>query len=182
MKHISIMLLAWALSVTQAGQDIYACKNAKISLFSSAPIEDIAASSSTGTSVFNAATGELIFSLSIRSLHFEKSLMEEHFNENYMESDKYPRASFKGKIQEHIDVTKNGTYPVTATGDLEVHGIKQLRNITGNIVVNNGAVSMTSAFIVKCADHHIEIPQLVFHNIAESIQIKVEANYTPFKK
>ena len=41
MKHISIILLAWMSIFNQAGQDIYACKNAKINLYSSAPIEDI---------------------------------------------------------------------------------------------------------------------------------------------
>ncbi len=44
--------------------------------------------------------------------------MQEHFNSDYMESDKFPKASFKGKIQEQIDVTKDGTYPITVDGDL----------------------------------------------------------------
>jgi hypothetical protein len=98
-----------------------------------------------------------------------------------MESDKYPRATFKGKIQEHIDVTKNGTYPVTAVGELDVHGVKQTRTIPGSMVINNGAITITSEFIVKCADHNIDIPKIVFHNIAESIQMKISATYTAAK-
>jgi hypothetical protein len=85
-----------------------------VSLYSKAPIEDIDALSDKGTSVFNAATGELAFSVPIRSFKFDKALMQEHFNENYMESDKYPQAIFKGKINEKPDVTKDGIYPVTA--------------------------------------------------------------------
>lgn len=180
MKHITIILLAW-FTFYQAGQDIYTCKNAKINLFSSAPIEDIEASSTNGVSVYNPGTGELAFSVPIRSFHFPKSLMEEHFNENYMESDKYPRASFKGKIQEHFDLSKDGNYPVTATGEFEIHGIKQTRTIAGNLKVNNGVLTMTSEFMVKCADHHIDIPQIVFHNIAENIRIRVAAIYTLYK-
>ncbi|MEO8238908.1 MAG: hypothetical protein ABI576_12430 [Flavobacterium sp.] len=30
--------------------------------------------------------------------------MEEHFNENYIESDKYPKAVFRGKI-ENFDIS-----------------------------------------------------------------------------
>jgi len=181
MKHISIILLAWLSIFNQTGQDLYVCKNAKISLFSSAPIEDIKASSSTGTSVYNTSTGELAFSVAIRSFQFEKALMQEHFNDDYMESDKFPKATFKGKVNEHPDLSKDGSYPVTVTGDFSVHGVSQTRTINGNLKVNNGVVTMTSEFMVKCGDHHIEIPKIVFHNIAESIKINVSATYTPYK-
>jgi polyisoprenoid-binding protein YceI len=179
MKCLSVMLLV-LLSFTQAGQDVYTCKNAKISIYSSAPIEDIEANSTEGVSVYNAATGELAFSVSIRSLHFEKAMMEEHFNENYIESDKYPKATFKGKINEHPDLTKDSTYPVTVTGDFQVHGVTQNRTVKGEIKVNGGVVSMSSEFMVKCTDHHIDIPKIVFHNIAESIRIRVSAIYTAY--
>jgi hypothetical protein len=182
MKYISIVLLAWMSITNQAGQDIYACKNAKISLFSSAPIEDIKAVSSSGASVYNSGTGELEFSVAIRSFQFDKSLMQDHFNSEYMESDKYPKATFKGKITDHVDVTKDGAYPITVTGDLTVHGITKARTIAGSLTVRSGVVTMASEFMVKCADHHIDIPQIVFHNIAESIKMNVSATYTVYKK
>lgn len=178
MKYIAIILLAWMCSF-QAGQDLYACKNARISLFSSAPIEDIAAASTSGTSVLNTATGDVAFSVNISSFKFKKSLMQEHFNSEYLESDTYPKATFKGKIQQSINGLQNGTHPVTATGELEVHGIKQNRTLQGSITVNNGSISLASEFMVKCADHNIKIPKIVFHNIAESIKINVNAIYTP---
>jgi hypothetical protein len=181
MKHISIILLAWLSISNQAGQDLYVCKNARVSLYSSAPIEDIKAVTSTGVSVFNASTGELDFSLTIRSFQFDKALMQEHFNSDYMESDKYPKATFKGRLQEKVDVTKDGTYPVTVAGDLNVHGVTQKRTITGSLTVKNGVISMTSEFMVKCADHHITIPEIVFHHIAESIQVTVSATYSLYK-
>jgi hypothetical protein len=180
MKNIALILLAW-ISFQQAGQTLYACKNAQVSLFSSAPIEDISGTTSSGTSVYNAATGDIVFSVPIRTFHFPKALMQEHFNSDYLESDKYPRATFKGKIQEHVDVTKNGSYPVNATGDLDVHGVKQTRTIPGTITVKDGVITITSEFMVKCVDHHIEIPKIVFHNIAESIQMKVSATYAAAK-
>jgi polyisoprenoid-binding protein YceI len=144
-------------------------------------VEDIQANTSSGASVYNASTGDLIFNIPIKSLHFPKQRMQEHFNENYMESDKYPNASFRGKIQEHVDVTKDGSYSVTATGELDVHGVKQKRSIPGTISVQNGVVSMKSEFMVKCVDHHIEIPKIVFYNIAESIKVTASATYQPSK-
>jgi polyisoprenoid-binding protein YceI len=181
MKHISILLLAWLSSLNLAGQTLYASKNAQISLFSSAPIEDIAAKTSSGNSVYNAATGDLVFSVAISTFKFPKSLMQEHFNSDYLESDKYPRATFKGKVQERPDVTKNGTYPITVVGELDVHNVKQTRTIPGTLTVNNGVIALSSEFMVKCVDHHIDIPRLVFKNIAESIKMNVNATYTAAK-
>jgi hypothetical protein len=178
MKFITIVLLVCVSYLTQAsGQGIYICKNARITLYSSAPIEDIKAATSTGVSVYNASTGELAFSLSISSFQFEKALMQEHFNSDYMESDKFPKATFKGMIREQVDVSKDGTYPVTVTGDLTVHGVTQRRSVPGTITVKNGVISMVSEFMVKCADHHIQIPSIVFHNIAENIKMNVSAIY-----
>lgn len=176
MKHIFIILLAW-FSVNQAGGSLYACKNAKVTLYSKAPIEDIEATSTTGVSVYNPATGELDFSVNINSFKFPKALMQEHFNSDYMESDKYPRATFKGRINEKPDLSKDGSYPVTATGELSVHNVTQTRTIPGTLTVKGGVMSLSSEFMVKCADHHIEIPRLVFHNIAESLKISVSATY-----
>jgi hypothetical protein len=181
MKYISIIFLA-LMSIDMAGQEIYVCKNTRITLYSSAPIEDVKAVSSIGVSVYNPVSGELSFSVPIRSFQFDKSLMQEHFNSDYMESDKYPRATFKGKVQEQIDLNKDGVYPVKVSGEFTVHGITHARTIQGTITVKNGMPGITSEFMVKCADHHIDIPQIVFHNIAESIKINVAATYSPYIK
>ncbi|WP_345949568.1 YceI family protein [Mucilaginibacter sp. PAMB04274] len=180
MKHIVMIFIAW-MHISQAIQGTYVCKNARISLFSKAPLEDIDAVSQKGTSVFNATTGDLAFSVPIRSFQFQKSLMQEHFNENYMESDKYANASFKGKIQQLPALDKDGTYAITATGVFEVHGVKQNRTINGKITVNKGVVSMASEFMVQCKDHKIEIPTIVFKNIAETIRVQVAATYSPYQ-
>jgi hypothetical protein len=183
MKHLLILIaLTSGWLGQQAPSALYVSKNASVTLYSEAPLENIEGSSTDGKSVYNAATGELAFNVAIRSFKFQKSLMQEHFNENYMESDKYPQASFKGTITEKPDVTANGSYPVTATGVLDVHGVKQQRTIKGKLNVNNGKITITSEFMVKCADHKIEIPKLVFQKIAESLKVTVSANYTAYNK
>jgi hypothetical protein len=180
MRYIGIILLFW-LNIHQAGDDLYVCKNARITLFSSALIEDIKAVSPSGVSVYNPGTGELDFSVPITTFQFDKSFMQQHFNSDYMESDKFPKAIFKGQIQEHIDITKEGTYPVSAAGELTVHGVTQKRTVRGSLMVKDGSITMSSEFMVNCADHHIDIPQILFYHIAESIKITVSATYNPYK-
>jgi hypothetical protein len=177
MKYIILILLACTSVIEQAGQDSYSCKNARIGLFSSTPVDDIKAETSTGVSTFDASTGELAFSVNIKSLTFEKSLMQQHFNDDYMQSDKYPTASFKGKIQEHIDVAKEGTYPVTVAGGLTIHGVTKPRTIPGKVIIKAGTITMTSEFLVKCEEHNVETPKILFHHIAKEVTISVSATY-----
>jgi YceI-like domain len=180
MKYLCIVLFS-LFNIHQSEQDLFTCKNARITLFSDALIENISAVASEGVSVYNATTGELDFSVAISTFQFDKAFMQQHFNSDYMESDKYRRAIFKGKILEHVDITKEGSLTINVAGELTVHGITQKRTIPGNLTVKNGIISMASEFIVKCADHHIDIPQILFYHIAESIKINVSATYSPYK-
>lgn len=157
---------------------VFATKTAELTLFSEAPMENIEAVSKSAYGVINTDNGEIQFGVSIRSFRFRKSLMQEHFNENYMESDKYPSAKFKGKLNTPIDVSKDGEYKVTATGDLEVHGVTKKRSISGTVKVSNGRLEINSVFTVKCQDHNIKIPALVFKNIAETIRITLRGTFS----
>src|ERR1700740_1054357 len=115
MKYFLIVLFV-LIKFGHPDPDLYLSKNARIGLFSHALIEDIKAETSSGLSVYNATRGELDFSVGISSFKFDKAFMQQHFNSDYMESDKYPKAIFKGKLLEHIDPAKDGVYHVNAAG------------------------------------------------------------------
>lgn len=106
--------------------------------------------------------------------------MEEHFNENYMESDKYPKAIFKGQVSDisKVDFNKEGSYAVAVNGDLTMHGVTNKITVPGTISIKSGLISAISSFKVKLADYKISIPKIVKDNIAESIDISVNCNYT----
>jgi hypothetical protein len=159
------------------GQSSFNTKEAKISIFSSTPLENIKAQSSQGYSVIIPKTQQIAFQLAINSLVFARPLMQEHFNENYMESDKYPNALFKGTIADAIDFTQDGEYTVTVKGILTLHGVAKERTIIGKIGIVNGKPKISSNFDILCVDHKIKIPSLVFKKIAQKININVVANY-----
>ncbi|MEO8771023.1 MAG: YceI family protein [Ferruginibacter sp.] len=157
----------------------YYTKNGNVSFFSKTSLEDIKADNNQVMSVLNTQTGDMQFSLLIKSFHFQKELMEEHFNENYMESNKFPKASFKGIIAEpgKIDFTKDGVYKVNVNGELTIHGVTNKVSSIGSVTINAGKISASSDFTVKLEDYNIAIPKLVKDNIAESINIKVNCNF-----
>jgi polyisoprenoid-binding protein YceI len=97
-----------------------------------------------------------------------------------MESDKFPDAKFIGKINENIDWKKDGTYNVTVSGKLTMHGVDKDRSIPGTITIKGGVVSVISQFDVGCKEHNIQIPSVVSEKIAEFVKVKVSGNYSLF--
>ena len=177
-KLLLLILIAAGLNMPSYGQNLTTTK-AKVRFFSSTPIEDIKAASDNGIAVLVSKTGAIAFQVPIKSFEFSKGLMQEHFNENYLESNKYPYAKFTGKINQPVDLTKNGEFNVSATGKLLIHGVSKQRTIAGKIIVNNGSIQLLSAFDVACADHKIKIPKLVMTKIAEVIKVNIDATLTP---
>jgi hypothetical protein len=184
MKYICLIFSGWLLLLAGSGfaQNLYSAQNGSVTFYSKAPLEDIEAKNSKAQSVINRNTGEIAVKIPIRSFIFSNGLMQEHFNENYMESGKYPFATFKGRINETIDWNKDGTYPVTATGKMNIHGVEQDRTITGKLQVTGGRLQLDAGFPVALADHNIKIPTVVFQKIAETIAVTTQFIYQPHVK
>jgi hypothetical protein len=182
MKRLLILFAVIIIGYTANAQDVYSSKNVNIKFFSSAPLEDIEANTANGISVLTTTKNDFVFSVQIKSFTFAKSLMQEHFNENYMESDKYPDAKFTGKINEPVDWKKDGTYSVTVTGKLTIHGVDRDRTIPGKITVKGNNISISSEFDISCTDHKVNIPKLMTEKIAETVKVTVKGDYAPFVK
>jgi hypothetical protein len=177
---LCIAIITMCAHLTQA--QIYTTKTCEVSFFSEAPMENIEAHNKAAAPILNTSNKELAIRVPITGFVFEKDLMKEHFNENYMESSKYPYGIFKGVINETVDFKKDGTQKVTVTGKLEIHGVSKDRTIDGTLTIKGEEVNLVSNFNVKVADHKIEVPKLVFQNIAETVLVKINATLTPYKK
>ena len=156
-------------------------KNGKISFFSKTSMENIDAVNNQAVSVLNSKNGDLAFSVLAHGFLFKKALMQEHFNEDYMESDKYPKATFKGNIADISKVifSKDGTYNISVSGNLTIHGVTNKITVPGTISIKAGKVSASAVFKILVADYKISIPKMVESNISKSIEVKVDCNYEP---
>lgn len=180
MKNLCIAFVLILCSQWAIGQK-YFSKTGKITFHSDAPMEKIEATNSTASTVLDIGSGNLEWAVLIQGFKFEKALMQEHFNENYMESETYPKAKFKGKIDNlsSVNLTKDGEYNVNVSGQLEMHGVTKPVNATGVISVKGGNISAKSKFAIALADYDIEIPKVVADNIAKNVDIHVQAEYQP---
>jgi len=179
--YISLFFLAW---VQFSFGQILKSKDgvSSITFFSSSPLEDITATNKGAVVVMNASTGDIQVKVNVIAFKFKNALMEEHFNENYMETDKYPFATFKGKLTEKLDLTKNGETKVTVTGKMELHGVTKEETLEGTITKNGNEITLKTKFKIKLADYNVKVPSLYVKNIAEIVDVDMNSVLEPFQK
>ncbi|WP_395625601.1 YceI family protein [Daejeonella sp.] len=181
MKQIALAgILLFISFYSFAQKQLYTLKSSELAFFSKTPLVDIEANNIKANSIININNGEVVLRIPINQFQFSNKLMQQHFNENYLESEKYPYASFKGKINESLDFSKSGVYKISATGTLNIHGVDQVRTLNGQLSINGNSLNLQSQFDVMLVDHKIDIPKLVFKKIAEKIAVNAKLNYVPY--
>ena len=179
MKKLLAALFAIALFAANdvSAQKIYSTKTGQIKFFSSTPAEDIEAVNNEVDSKLS-STGQMQFTVLIKGFRFPNSLMQEHFNDDYMESAKFPRGDFKGTLSgmKEADFKKEGTYKVTATGNLTMRGISKAVSVPGTIEVKKGTIIVKAVFKVALKDFNITGSE-IGKAIAKEIEITVNCQY-----
>lgn len=178
LRYVCLVLLFSTSLISQA-QTTFIAHDLNISFYSNTPLKNFKAYSTTGTSTISGSKQEIQFSVDISSFVFYRLLMQEHFNMNYMESNRYPKAAFKGRFTGPVDFSKEGTQPVTVAGTLEIHGKKSKREIKGVLTIKDKVIYLESDFLVNCAEQGIVIPKSLSGQIAPNIQVQVRGEYAP---
>jgi polyisoprenoid-binding protein YceI len=176
-----VLVTLVAGTTTGQAQGKYMTQKGTVSFFSTSIIEDIEAHTEQTAALVDLQTGQLAFSIPIRSFQFKRTLMQEHFNENYMESERFPKATFKGHVVAYNAdmLSKPGPQRVTVEGDLTIHGVTKHLSVVGALEQAKGTLLVNAYFSVAPADYGIEIPLLVRENIAKVVGIKVLISCDP---
>jgi hypothetical protein len=146
----------------------------KASVAAFEPIEAINKSSSA---VIN-DKGDFAALLLIKGFHFKVALMQEHFNENYMDSDKFSKATFKGKLVSFSLGDLNTTSKFSLKGTLTIKGKTKEIKTEAIIIKQNEKLIFKTTFSVAPEDFRIKIPGIVRKKIAKEIQISIDYELT----
>jgi polyisoprenoid-binding protein YceI len=180
-KLTSLFLL---IGVTLSAQR-YFTREGKVFFNDTAPTspEKIEANAKAGVLVVDIATGAIEMAVLLKGFLFEKALMQEHFNENYVESTKYPKATFKGKLEkpEAVTLTKDGIYVANVSGTMDLHGVTKPLTTTATFTVKGGKIVATANFPLILTDYKIEIPSLVANKLAKQAAVTITANLALLK-
>lgn len=182
MKYIFALLTTCILGLSLSYGQLYSTSNGEITFYSHAPLEDIEATNKQVSCAIDLSKGQMAFSMLMNAFQFEKALMQEHFNERYVESHKYPKATFAGSIEdlEKIELSKAGSYNVTVSGKLTIHGVTQTVSSKGTLKIGDDkTLTANSTFTINLEDYKVKIPTMYIDNISESIEIKVKVKLKP---
>lgn len=185
MKKFLLLLLTITLLQTVQSQDKYFTKSGVVGFDATVPKspESIDGVNKAAICVLDTKTGNIQFSMLMKGFEFERALMQEHFNENYVESNKFPKADFKGAIVDlaSVNFTKEGIYTVKVKGKLTMHGQTKDVDSEGKLTVKGGKIQVQSAFQAALSDYAVEVPQLVADKVARSAKININCLLEPLK-
>jgi len=169
----TLLLLCLLLGLSQVSAQKYTTKTGSLKFEASVDsFEEVAAENKNTSAIVEASKGEIAVLALIKGFRFKVALMEEHFNENYAESDRFPKATFKGKIDD-FDVSKLSTVAkiFKISGDLTLHGKTKPISSNAKIAIAGDKISVIGSFDVKPEDFSIEIPKLVSKKVADKINV-----------
>ena len=178
MKQYFLAFLGLLLFTFSGNAQKFITKTGHIKFYSDGMIEKIEAHNHQVNAALDAGSGDFVFKVLMKSFEFEKALMQEHFNENYVESDKFPNATFIGKVTniKDLNLGKDGVYDANVSGKLTIHGVTRDVNEKGSLEVKVGKIVAKSKFMIALSDFDIKIPGAVTKNISKNQEITVEVN------
>jgi len=141
--------------------------------------KEYSALSKEATAIFKVETQEVALLVPMKTFHFNNALLEEHFNENYLHTNKYPNATYKGKLIgfDKAMLAKDGEYKFSSEGKVELHGVTQPFKGAVTMTVKNGTATFNCVFNIKAEDHKIEIPGLVKSKLMEATPINATITF-----
>jgi hypothetical protein len=169
---LSFIIATFFFAAQSDAQKIFATRNGKVS-FASPSDEDVKAVNNEVTSRI-ADNGQMTFSLLIKGFRFKLAEMQEHFNDQYLESNKFPRADFKGMIENLKDVnfSKDGVYKVTVKGDLALHGVTKNISANGTVEIKGGKPVASCQFVMIMKDFNVDAS-----SVTSKVTVDVNCQY-----
>lgn len=163
-----LFLLFTAFSVI--AQDKFFTNTGTINFEASVPLyEEVKAVNRQVAILLEPKTSTFICTVVIKDFRFKLNLMQEHFNENYMQSNRYPKAVFKGKI-EKFDLKDINE----VEKQYQIKGKLNLRGKSKEIIVNAlikrvpEGIQIISDFPIAVSDFNIHIPTPIASKIAQT--------------
>jgi hypothetical protein len=168
----SFILAGIFLTQTADAQKIYSTRNGKI-VFSAPSDAEVKAANNEVTSRI-ADNGQITFSALVKGFRFKLAEMQDHFNDQYLESNKFPRADFKGNIANlsEVNFAKDGSYKATVKGDLTLHGITKSITANGTVEIKGGKPVVSCKFSVALKDFNVSTS-----GVGQTIAVDVSCQY-----
>ena len=176
-RSFLIIVLIFCVSKITS-QQLYTNEGETIFDGSKESFEPIKATNNSSVSIIDTDNGNIAALIYIKDFDFRLGLMQEHFNENYMESNKFPRSTFEGVIQNfNFEKLENNYANFIIEGEIEIKGVKKNISTVAKIKKTEDGIDLNTSFNIKLSDYKIKIPRLVFKKIDENVVVNLNYSY-----
>lgn len=154
-------------------QEKWSCSNGQVRFEASIPsFEEVKAENDRAIVTFNSKSGALTSSLYVKDFKFKINLMAKHFNDSYMESNRYPKASFKGKIERFNVAEITSIYKeYIVKGRIHLHGKTKELTCLAKIRKTDHGIEVNMDFDLDASDFNIKIPFLVRNKVSNKVKV-----------
>ncbi len=126
--------------------------------------------------------GKFVIYLPVSSCSFQEDSMMNFFKVNIFESSKFPRVTFRGKINgfASIDYNTPGNYEILIDGLLTIRGIDKTISTLCYLDVYDKVIQITSSFDINLSDYNIKVDDIstkIMNNV-----INVNLDFLLFQK
>ncbi|WP_299835112.1 YceI family protein [uncultured Tenacibaculum sp.] len=133
------------------------------------------------TTAILTSKGEIASQLFISAFKFRLALMQEHFNESFMESNEFPKAVFRGKIEDFDLNSLTGTKDVTIKGNITIKGVSKEIETKGTVSKVDDKINLATTFKLTPGDFNIKIPSVVRRKIARIVTVDLNYDFSEKK-
>ena len=174
MKKTTLIVLL-LIAITTTAQEKMISHEGITNFEASIPLfEEVKAINEKTTCVLITKTGEISCWVAVKDFKFKRNLMEDHFNTNYMESDRYPKAVFKGKIEKFdLKNVTSETIPYQINGKMTIRGRSKKIITTATLKKVNDGIELFSEFPLNTDDFKIEIPFIVRSKVSKNVNTQI---------
>lgn len=170
MKKITFLFLFFYSFQLQAQEQLSSSKGV-IHFEASVPLfEEVKATNQEVNCEVELKTSEINCTVFIEKFQFKRDLMRMHFNNSYLESDRYPKATFMGRIDK-LDYKSFSEQPTEhqIKGIIKIHGKSKAINCKALIKKVKKGMEINASFVLNTDDFNIEIPSIVASKISKQV-------------
>ena len=116
---------------------------------------------------------KIYFEVLLSDLETGIGMRDRDMREDYLETGKYPYAKFEGTIGE-VRRKSDSSVVVWSSGTMTIHGVTNDLTLQSTVTLRNGAYRIESQFPIRLGDYKIEVPQMLFMRISETVEVELD--------
>lgn len=120
-------------------------------------------------------TSDISFEVPLDSIDTGVGLRNKHMREKYLETEKYPKAVYRGKLSGWSrDEADSNRFLVSSEGVMTIHGVEKPLSISGYLTRSESGYHAQYFFSLNIKDFNIDKPRFLLVGMDQTVRMKID--------